>query len=614
VLKTVSNSLAFLNQRERANYFTLVGLRALVSFLDLIGILAIGFLATSIALFVTLGSATDRVIEFAGVALPAVTAQTLPYVALAILFLFLAKAVLSILLTRALALFLATIEARAARQVASTAFGHGLADARKFTKEEIYFAVQSGSPAAFNYVLNSVGTIVAEGLLFVLVISAFFTVDPISALGAILYFGLIALVIQIFVGRLLHSAATKNAEGIVEANSVIGDFSEVLREATIIEKKNFFLEKLYLARLKAASSFASQFVLTGMPRYIVETALLIAIAAFVLAQSVAGDLVSAAATVGVFLSGGLRLTASLLPLQAALLTIRQAVPLANKALDLLFATESPRTDPQPHQLKTSKAPVSVQLNQVSFLYPGAIQNTLDGVTLIVEAGQQIALIGPSGAGKSTVADLMTGLLEPSNGQVLIDGKLPRLLISETPGRIGYVPQKPGIVSGTILENIALGVPEIEVDNEFLKQAISDAHLTDVIDQLPDGIYTDLGKRRDELSGGQLQRIGLARALYTRPGLLVMDEATSALDADSENEISKALEEMRGKVTIVLIAHRLNTVQRSDRVFLIEGGKISASGDFSELLRSNSTVQALAKLISIDTADQRTENTKPKRMF
>lgn len=602
MLKTVSKSLGFLNQLERAKYFTLVGLRALVSFLDLMGILAIGFLATSIALFVTLGSAPDRVIEFSGVALPAATAQTLPLVAFGILLLFLSKAVLSILLTRALALFLAGIEARAARQVASAAFGQGLSDARKFSKEEIYFAVQSGSPAAFNYVLNSVGTIVAEGLLFILVIGAFFIVDPLSAVGAIVYFGLIALVIQLFVGRLLHSAATKNAEGIVEANSVIGDLSEVLREATIIEKKSFFLEKLYLARVKAASSFASQFVLNGMPRYIVETALLIAIAAFVLAQSAAGDLVAAAATVGVFLSGGLRLTASLLPLQSALLTIKQAIPQANKALDLLYTSKAPMPESRPQEQPTESGPVSVQFKQVGFTYPGATHRTLHEMTLEIEPGYQIALIGPSGAGKSTIADLITGLLEPSNGQVLINGRPPSSTISDAPGRIGYVPQKPGIVSGTILENIALGVTESEVDPDLLEQAISDAHLIDVIHELPDGIHTDLGKRRDELSGGQLQRIGLARALYTRPGLLVMDEATSALDADSENEINRALDEMRGKVTVVLIAHRLNTVQRSDQVFLIEGGRISAAGKFAELLRSNSTVKALVKLMSIDSTD------------
>lgn len=601
MLKTVSNSLAFLTKRERAKYFTLVGFRALVSVFDLIGILAIGFLATSIALFVTLGSSPDRLIEFAGIVLPAVTAQTLPIVAIAILLLFIAKAILSIALTRSLALFLAGIEARAARRVASTAFGGGLTQARKFSKEEIYFAVQSGSPGAFNYVLNAVSTIVAEGLLFVLVIGAFFVVDSVSAVGAITYFGLIALVIQFFVGRLLHSAATRNAEGIVDANLAIADLSEVLREATILGKKSFFLEKLYLARVKAASSFASQFVLTGMPRYIVETALLIAIAAFVLAQSVAGDIVTAAATVGVFLSGGLRLTASLLPLQSALLTIKQAVPQAKKALDLLFTPENDEGSAAPRELSIPEGPASIELNKVSYLYPSANDKTLSDLTLKVDPGQQVALIGPSGSGKSTIADLITGLLEPLEGEVLIDKRPPRLITLENPGRIGYVPQKPGIVAGTIMENIALGVPESEVNVELLSQAVADAHLSEVIKQLPDGLKTDLGKRRDELSGGQLQRIGLARALYSQPGLLVMDEATSALDAESENEINKALDEMRGKVTVVLIAHRLNTVQRSDHVFLISQGKIASAGKFTELLRNNPTVQNLAKLMSVNNS-------------
>jgi ATP-binding cassette subfamily C protein len=157
-----------------------------------------------------------------------------------------------------------------------------------------------------------------------------------------------------------------------------------------------------------------------------------------------------------------------------------------------------------------------------------------------------------------------------------------------------------MISGTISQNIALGVDPSEIDRQRLSQAISDAHLTDLIDSLPMGIETDIGKRKDELSGGQLQRIGLARALYSNPKLLVMDEATSALDAESENEINKALDEMRGKVTVVLIAHRLNTVQRSDKVFLMEQGTISAFGTFQELLRENETVKHLAQLMSIQT--------------
>jgi ATP-binding cassette subfamily C protein len=171
-----------------------------------------------------------------------------------------------------------------------------------------------------------------------------------------------------------------------------------------------------------------------------------------------------------------------------------------------------------------------------------------------------------------------------------------------PGLLGYVPQKPGMISGTIKQNIALGVSLEEIDKSKLQNSIQGSHLADVVNSLPDGLDTQLGKRRDELSGGQLQRIGLARALYTQPSLLVMDEATSALDADSENEINKAIDELRGKVTVILIAHRLNTVQRSDIVFLVEEGQITASGTFSELLRTNSTVKKLADLMAIDSND------------
>jgi ATP-binding cassette subfamily C protein len=155
-----------------------------------------------------------------------------------------------------------------------------------------------------------------------------------------------------------------------------------------------------------------------------------------------------------------------------------------------------------------------------------------------------------------------------------------------------------MIAGTIAENIALGVAVDKIDNDKLTRAISDAHLTDFIESLPDGLSTDLGKRKDELSGGQMQRIGLARALYTGPKLLVMDEATSALDAKSENEINRALEDMRGKVTVILIAHRLNTVQHADVVFLLEGGKVVASGKFSHLLETNPLIRSFAELMAV----------------
>ena len=601
VLSVARRTLGFMSQKERLKFFTFLFFRALVALFDLVGILAIGFLATSMALVITQGSDSNREIEFGSITLPAMNVESLPAIAGLILLLFLSKAVISILLTRQLAHFLARIEARAARVIAENAFGKGLEGARTNSREDILYAVQSGSPSAFNFVMNSIGTLAAEGFLFALVLIAFTVVNPAVALGAILYFGIIGFLIQFFLGRVLHSTGMKLTKSTVEANSGLSDLGEVIRESAILGRQDYFFDRILQSRLGASGSSATQFVLSGMPRYIVETSLIIAIAVFIIFQASSGDLASSAATIGIFLSGGLRLTSSVLPLQGALLIIKQAIPAANRALDLL---DTPRMSniraSNSQESNITSEPLTVSSKNLTFRYISNETDTIRGISFEILKGSQAAFIGVSGAGKSTLADLILGLLVPTTGEVLVNGVLPTDLIERHPGILGYVPQKPGMISGTISQNIALGVDPSEIDRQRLSQAISDAHLTDLIDSLPMGLETDIGKRKDELSGGQLQRIGLARALYSNPKLLVMDEATSALDAESENEINKALDEMRGKVTVVLIAHRLNTVQRSDKVFLMEQGTISAFGTFQELLRENETVKHLAQLMSIQT--------------
>ena len=596
--------MGFMSPSERLKFLTFLTFRALVGLLDLAGILAIGLLATSIALFLTEGSDPNRVIEIGDFKLGAINAQSLPIVAALILLLFVSKALLSILLTRQLAIFLAKIEARASRDIAASAFSKGLEGIRKHSRDEILFAALTGSPNAFNLLLNSVGTLIAEGFLFVFVLMSFSILNPAAALGAVIYFGLIGLLIQHFIGRQLEKTSYKMNDLSIASSSSLLDLSEVYRESTILGRRQFFIDKLYAARLAASRHGANQLVLNGMPRHIVETSLIISIGVFILLQTASGDIATSAATLGVFLSGGLRLTAALLPLQSAILSIKQALPAANRAFAFLDTVEddlsnqaNPKADTNPSNFPN----VAVSLDRVSFRYQGSEQVTLDNISIAIPAGAQAAFIGLSGAGKSTLADLVLGLLTPTSGKVVLGDQDAWQLIRNQPGIFGYVPQKPGMVSGTISENIALGIDSKDVNKELLDNAISLAHLKDLVQSLPNGVETNLGKRKDELSGGQLQRIGLARALYAQPKLLIMDEATSALDAESEDEINKALDEMRGQVTVILIAHRLNTVQRSDIVFLIEEGKVTASGTFPELLKTNDRVQSLAKLMAIEGA-------------
>jgi ATP-binding cassette subfamily C protein len=588
-----------MKSKERIHFYFFLFSRATVSLLDLAGILAIGFLATSMALFLTEGSDPDRKIQVGSISFPAITAQSLPIIAGLIMLLFIAKAVISIALSHQLAHFLAKIEARAARVIAKNAFGQGLERSRLNSREEILFSVQAGSPSAFNGLLNSLGTLVAEGSLFLLVIVSFTVVNPLLALISIGYFGLIGLVIQLFIGKLMQRTGSEIAKTTVQANAGLSDLGDVLREVVILGREDYFYDRIYQSRMKASGTAATQFVLGGMPRYIVETALIIAIAALLFFQSLSGDFASSAATLGIFLTGGLRLTASLLPLQSALLVMKKSGPAAVTALDLLedfgnnIAVKSPNQDTGLEQ-----PPVSVDVEKLSFTFNKTLSPILSEISLKISPGSQAAIIGSSGSGKSTLADLILGLLEPTSGSVLVNDMNPRELIKSQPGLLAYVPQRPGMIFGTIAQNIALGLEVNEIDEHKLNKSISEANLTSYIDSLPNGVHTDIGKRKDELSGGQLQRIGLARALYTEPKLLIMDEATSALDAESENEINKALDRMRKKVTVLLIAHRLNTIQRSDIVFFLEGGRIEAAGTFAELLKSNETVRNLAKLMNV----------------
>jgi ATP-binding cassette, subfamily B, bacterial PglK len=605
MLTAIKASLQFMTTNERLVWYSLTALRAALSLSDLIVILAIGFVATSTALFLTEGSDPNRVLEFGGFEFPAVNAQTLPWVAASVLLLFLGKALFSLLLTKKSAFFVATVEARAAKRVAEISFGGDLSQARGKSREEMMFAVQSGSPAAFNVLLNSLNTFFTEATLFVLITLGFLLVDPWVTLAALVYFGLVALTIQYFVGSRMTRAARVLASGSVKANTALGDLIAVFRELSVLRLRHKYIKRIYESRIEASNSAATTYYLNGMPRYIIEAALLIGIGVFVLLQTLSGDIVESAGTMGVFLAGGFRLTAALLPLQSSLLTLNSTVPSAMTALEIL-ATAA-KSDAVYLENENAYAgspsiptgPIGVVLDGVSFEYPAASTYSVSNVNMTVTPGAQSALIGPSGAGKSTLADLICGSLTPTAGTILKTTKQGSLGDDARPS-ISYVPQSPGIVSGTIRENVALGVDEISVDDSAVWEALDKAHLRDVIAALPDGLSTSLGNLKDALSGGQLQRLGLARALYSKPSLLVMDEATSALDAQSESEIKKALEELRGYVTVVIIAHRLNTIQHADKVFLIDNGRVIDEGKFPELVARNKSVDRLVKLMNVDS--------------
>ena len=207
-------------------------------------------------------------------------------------------------------------------------------------------------------------------------------------------------------------------------------------------------------------------------------------------------------------------------------------------------------------------------------------------------------MGPSGAGKTTMIDLLLGILNQDSGSVLISGVSPIKAITKWPGAISYVPQDVVITAGTIRENISLGYPiEVATDNLVL-EALGIAQLDKFVRELPNGIDTQVGERGAKISGGQRQRLGIARALFTRPQLLVLDEATSSLDGATEASISDAIQALRGSTTVIIIAHRLSTIKHVDKVVYLSSGKIQAVGTFEEVRKLVPDFDSQAKVIGL----------------
>lgn len=215
----------------------------------------------------------------------------------------------------------------------------------------------------------------------------------------------------------------------------------------------------------------------------------------------------------------------------------------------------------------------VVVKNVCYHYPNIEENVIEYASFTIKKGQTIALIGESGAGKTTMADIMLGLLEPQYGKIRADGMDVFRNMDAWHREIGYIPQMIYLSDDTIRNNVAFGIEESEIDDEAVTEALRKAQLLEFVDGLSDGIKTMVGDRGIRLSGGQRQRIGIARALYCDPQILVLDEATSALDNDTESAVMEAIENLRGEKTIIIIAHRLTTIQNADEIYAVEGRKL-----------------------------------------
>jgi ATP-binding cassette subfamily C protein len=365
-----------------------------------------------------------------------------------------------------------------------------------------------------------------------------------------------------------------------------------VKEVKIAGREAFFEARLRAVRRDLAARETHRKTLATVLRLTVETALILAMLLILWLVTRGGA--SGADTVSMlalFAYTGFRIVPSANRIMLNAGHYREGGAFVKRAVADYRALE--RVSPRPHGLEPSVTfHDALVCDDVSFEYESGGTPAISRVFLRLAAGESLAIVGATGSGKSTLVALLLGLLQPTSGRILIDDE--SLLGRERAWQrlVGYVPQDPYVLDETLRRNIAFGVPDSSIDEHRVAHACTLAQLDDFVRQLPQGLDTVVGERGARLSGGQRQRVAIARALYGDPAVLVFDEATAALDNHTEREVTRAIASLHGSRTMIVIAHRLSTVEGCDRLIFMQEGRIAASGSYDDLLR-NSAFRAMA---------------------
>jgi ABC-type multidrug transport system fused ATPase/permease subunit len=359
-----------------------------------------------------------------------------------------------------------------------------------------------------------------------------------------------------------------------------------VKDVKLLGREDDFLMQFRVHSVQVARVSQFQATLQQLPRLWLELLAVAGLAALVLSMVAQGrEMASIVPMLGLFAAASFRLIASVHRVLAAVQSLRYALPGISTLHDELKLVPD-----RVHKGTTTFAlHTDIQLSNVSFTYPSASADALGNLSLSIRKGESVGFVGPSGSGKSTLVDVILGLLTPIAGQVMVDGQDIQQGLRAWQDQIGYVPQSIYLTDDTLRRNVAFGVPNEEIDDAAVMRAIKAAQLDEFVASLPNGLDSGVGERGIRLSGGQRQRIGIARALYHDPALLVLDEATSALDTITEREVMAAITALKGSKTILIVAHRLSTVEHCDRLYRLDHGKFVAEGTSAEIPRLPRTV-------------------------
>jgi ATP-binding cassette, subfamily B, bacterial PglK len=452
---------------------------------------------------------------------------------------------------------------------------------------------------AVSNVLQPAMEIVSEGFLSLLLLAVLVAVDPALALGAAFTLGVVYATMYVLVRRKVKELGKRRIDANRERFRIASEAFGGIKELKLLGREEAFLRRYARSSLAFSRASAAQQVIGRLPRNaILAFAYSGLVFFFLYVLSTKGDVRVLLPTLGLYAVAGARLLPSLQQVFQGATTIRFGLPalrfvladLKNTSEHAIDLSRSPGVEAAPFKDR-------IAFTKVHFRYPGAKTDLFLGLDLEISARSIVGIVGETGSGKTTLVDLLLGLLAPEGGSIEIDGALlgPDL-VRGWQSQVGYVPQQIFLADDTVTRNIAFALPDDEIDQLRVERAAKLAQIHSfVVESLPKGYDTEIGERGVRLSGGQRQRLGIARSLYGQPSLLVFDEATSALDGLTEDAVLHAVQALAGSTTIVIIAHRITSVQACDRIFVLHNGSIEAAGSYDELLETSERFRAMAKV-------------------
>ena len=596
-------SASILSSSDRKKIFVVIFIQIFLGGLDLIGVALIGVIGSLTINGIGSNAPGNRVkwlLEQLQLGSLQLQTQVTILAVLAVSIMVL-KTLLSMLVIKRILYFLSYRGAKLSSVLVSRLLAQPLLTVQSRSNQETLYALTTGVGSVTIGVIATFISLISDTSLLLVMAIGLFVIDPLLSATTFALFASIAFLLYRLMQLRAKTLGEKSRQTSVDSNSLILEVLASYRELVVKNRRFHYSRVIGEQRHKLAAVTAEMGFMPNISKYVFEVAIVVGSLLISAIQFVTNDVARAVATLSIFFAASMRIAPAILRVQQSSLSIRGNTGLAGSTLDLIDSlgiSEIEWKEDENIDFLHEGFNSYIQLHNVTLSYPGKDHRAVNNVSITIQPGDVVALVGPSGAGKTSIIDLMLGIIEPDEGSVLINGLKPLDAISTWPGAIGYMPQDVMIANGTVRENVMLGYPPDKKYEAKVLSALKVAQLIDFINELPHGLEQQMGDRGTRISGGQRQRLGIARAVFNKPKLLVLDEATSALDGITESQISDAIQKLGEEVTVVMIAHRLSTVLAANKVIYMSKGEIIAQGTFDEVRESVPDFDRQAELMNL----------------